>query len=224
MKKWNLQPRFWTASTLCFVVAGLVICALLITLLVQKYQSEEEPQRRLVLSPYCGDNTCTGNENSVNCSIDCGDMCGDGVCGQTEDTVTCSADCGYSCGDDYCSLAENTVSCPVDCGEACGDGVCGSSEKTNSCPEDCGTSCGDGACNGREDPETCPEDCDEEYKYLKTFEGTWKKSGDNPRPEEYDVRVEKRGNENYLVGFPEGEHRIYKVEEPAEKLPHVPTK
>jgi hypothetical protein len=44
----------------------------------------------------CGDGACEGDENSLNCELDCGEapFCGDGTCGAGEDPCVCPEDCG----------------------------------------------------------------------------------------------------------------------------------
>ncbi len=46
---------------------------------------------------YCGDGTCSSEENCNSCSKDCGTckaFCGDGACSSDEDCSTCGQDCG----------------------------------------------------------------------------------------------------------------------------------
>ncbi|MCR4369219.1 MAG: hypothetical protein NUV67_04920 [archaeon] len=67
--------------------------------------------------PFCGDNSCGGNETSVSCPSDCGAVCGDGACTNTESKQTCPADCGPNrvCGDGACTPGENYNNCAADC-------------------------------------------------------------------------------------------------------------
>jgi hypothetical protein len=48
----------------------------------------------------CGDGVCEGQEDGVNCAVDCGDVpgCGDGICDPGEDRCSCAADCGAPAG------------------------------------------------------------------------------------------------------------------------------
>ncbi len=87
----------------------------------------------------CGDGSCTGSENKLNCLQDC-----------------------YSCGDNTCDTPYESINnCPVDCAY-CGDGICNLDEDCTSCSEDCGTCppyCGDALCNGDETCLICSTDC-----------------------------------------------------------------
>jgi uncharacterized repeat protein (TIGR01451 family) len=124
-----------------------------------------------LLQGYCGDGTCTPNEE-LSCPADCGGdgidffpiivqtvqpgvlqtvepdlcanaVCGDGVCTEGCETAgSCTADCGTSCDDIIC-----------------GDGVCAWNDCEGSwnCEADCQW-CGDGICAAAEQGQ-CPEDC-----------------------------------------------------------------
>jgi uncharacterized repeat protein (TIGR01451 family) len=140
----------------------------------------------LMQSGYCGDGTCTPNEE-LSCPADCGGggiilypivvqtlepdqcsnaVCGDGVCTEGCETAgSCTTDCGVSCddvicGDGVCAWndCEGSWNCEADC-QWCGDGICAAAEQ-GECPEDCGGSvCGDGVCATDESSRSCPADC-----------------------------------------------------------------
>lgn len=107
---------------------------------------------------FCGDYVCNGNENSSNCSQDCGPApsCGDDVCNGNENPLTCSLDCDDVCGDNYCSGDETVLNCSSDCDAVCGDGYCTGIENQTNCLEDCGTLyvCGNSIIEGNE---TCDD-------------------------------------------------------------------
>ena len=88
----------------------------------------------------CGDGICEGDEDALNCSVDCsgGSYCGDGTCDPGEDICSCSDDCGlpplsevpnstcsdgidndcdgvFDCNDTNC---ETDPTCNVTCGAA----------------------------------------------------------------------------------------------------------
>lgn len=126
----------------------------------------------------CGDGTCEGEEDSSNCSIDCGAgaVCGDGTCDAGEDQCNCATDCGSppasetDCSDGVDNDCDGaTDGDDSDCATGgCGDGVCeGGGEDCFSCPSDCrcagpscSACCGDGVCAGPgESSGNCPVDC-----------------------------------------------------------------
>jgi hypothetical protein len=135
-------------------------------------------------STYCGDGNCDDNENSDNCSQDCGPQtpltyCGDGTCDEDENYNTCAQDCpppapAQVCGDGSCDASsEDYKSCPSDCPAPtsyCGDGFCDlASENPTDCPQDCSTiTCGNSTCDTQsgEDSLTCPQDCTELAAYV----------------------------------------------------------
>jgi beta-glucanase (GH16 family) len=110
-------------------------------------------------STYCGDGTCSGPEDSCNCSDDCGpppaseSVCDDGLDDDCDGNTDCDdTDCNGdpacvppSCGDSTCAPAEDQCNCPEDCGTppatetTCNDGM----------DEDCDgdVDCDDSNCN-----------------------------------------------------------------------------
>jgi hypothetical protein len=115
----------------------------------------------------CGDGICEDVEEGI-CEADCGDappapFCGDNSCNGNETKVSCPSDCGY-CGNGVCDNGETCDTCPADCPEPpsapfCGDDVCNGSETPSTCSDDCGT-CDNGTCDNGEDHLLCPDDCD----------------------------------------------------------------
>lgn len=110
----------------------------------------------------CGDSTCEGIEDSLNCEIDCGPppFCGDAFCDQNESSCSCPIDCGQppiteiSCNDGI----DNDCDLLVDCNDSncSGNPVCspscfsqGASCTTNSqcCSNKCKGSPGQKVCN-----------------------------------------------------------------------------
>ncbi|MBU1130482.1 DUF11 domain-containing protein, partial [Patescibacteria group bacterium] len=82
--------------------------------------------------PFCGDESCNGEETCSSCPEDCGECevepyCGDGSCNNEETCSTCPEDCGQCeqpgpyCGDGSCNGSETCSSCSADCG-SCGGG------------------------------------------------------------------------------------------------------
>ena len=70
--------------------------------------------------PYCcGDHTCEGSEDSLNCEIDCGPspVCGDGFCDAGEDSCNCGADCPgpCQCGGNQSPCGSNSECCSNNC-------------------------------------------------------------------------------------------------------------
>jgi len=126
----------------------------------------------------CGDGTCNGNENAVNCPVDCGSYappahtscCGDGVCNGDEDVASCLTDCGCEANEDCDDGSEctqdvcNAGACeynPVFDGSPCAAGICcAGSCKTPTCTSD--TDCSDAnACTTDtcQNPWTCTASC-----------------------------------------------------------------
>ncbi|MDX1556312.1 MAG: DUF4215 domain-containing protein, partial [Xanthomonadales bacterium] len=71
--------------------------------------------------PVCGDGECRGNEDPINCPVDCGppDVCGDAVCDPSESCSSCEIDCGVcpptECNNDgICNDGEDCLGC-ADC-------------------------------------------------------------------------------------------------------------
>lgn len=60
----------------------------------------------------CGDGTCSFDESSASCAVDCSVGCGNGVCSNDESSNTCPADC---------AAAACTVPEPASCA---GDTIC----------------------------------------------------------------------------------------------------
>jgi len=124
-----------------------------------------------VNAPVCGDETCEGTENCLNCEEDCGvcpPVCGDETCEGTENCSNCEEDCGVCppvCGDETCEGTENCTNCHADCGvcpPVCGDATCEGAEDCSNCQADCRVCapvCGDATCEGAEDCSNCQADC-----------------------------------------------------------------
>jgi hypothetical protein len=111
----------------------------------------------------CGDNKCTGGENSSSCPSDCSsNPCGNGVCDSGETSQNCPEDCSSNpCGNGACDPGETPMTCAVDCSaNPCGNGVCEPGESPMTCAVDCPvTLCGNGVCDAGESTMTCPGDC-----------------------------------------------------------------
>lgn len=128
----------------------------------------------------CGDGICSGMENSLVCSKDCGPApyCGDGTCDDGESQCSCSDDCGVppvsellSCDDNTDNDCDTLVDCAdSDCfnDAACqvpdcdNDGLCEPGEDCNSCSNDCA-----GQSKGKPDSRFCCGD-----GILQNAEGT----------------------------------------------------
>ena len=127
---------------------------------------------------FCGDGTCTGDEDVRSCPEECeaADLCGDALCGDSEDAATCPGDCPASCGDGLCTASEDVDSCEPDCGPLSCKDKCGAFTEGGACQCDgacvgrgdccldifaqCGVSfCGDDACTDGEDAQSCASDC-----------------------------------------------------------------
>jgi hypothetical protein len=103
----------------------------------------------------CGDLVCEGNEDSNNCSIDCGaaPFCGDATCDPSEDECNCATDCG--------APPATETNCTDGFDEDC-DGGADCNDPTADCDGHpaCSSSCGNGTCDAGEDCNTCSSDCD----------------------------------------------------------------
>jgi len=114
----------------------------------------------------CGDNTCSGEETSLNCAIDqCKQLCGNNVCDESEgeNADTCPMDCTCNM-DGKCDSWETTNSCPLDC--TCGNRVCDVElgENVANCMNDCACNANYN-CEAWEDKEHCPRDCGVKAEY-----------------------------------------------------------
>jgi subtilisin family serine protease len=103
----------------------------------------------------CGDGTCQGEEDSGNCSIDCGApaFCGDANCDPGEDECNCAVDCG--------SPPITETNCTDGQDEDC-DGGADCNDPSGDCDAhpSCSTSCGNGNCEPGEDCNNCSSDCE----------------------------------------------------------------
>ena len=120
---------------------------------------------------FCGDGSCSADENCATCPADCGSCCGNGQCETvySETELTCPADCGSAatCGDTVCdaNIGETCSTCSADCGTCCGDGTCSVEygETSDNCSADCppAESCGNGSCSASagETCDSCALDC-----------------------------------------------------------------
>jgi hypothetical protein len=75
-------------------------------------------------APFCGDNSCNGNEDSILCVNDCGSICGDGICNGEETRCNCVEDCGECVTKDVCGSA------------TCEEDICVWEIKDNCCGND----------------------------------------------------------------------------------------
>ncbi|MBM4343362.1 MAG: hypothetical protein FJ100_08290 [Deltaproteobacteria bacterium] len=96
----------------------------------------------------CGNKTCDGGENNINCAADCTTKCGNGVCESGENSTNCPSDCkphicDSYCGSKYTSSSGSICYCDATCkgsgyGDCCGwNGATGS--KNYACS---GSTCG----------------------------------------------------------------------------------
>ena len=120
---------------------------------------------------FCGDGSCSADENCATCPADCGNCCGNGQCETlfTETELTCPADCARTptCGDHVCdaNIGENCSTCSADCGSCCGNGTCDHQygETSVTCSADCQPAefCGNGICSAAagETFSNCAFDC-----------------------------------------------------------------
>jgi hypothetical protein len=103
----------------------------------------------------CGDDVCSGLENSLVCEKDCGPApyCGDLICNNGETPCSCAGDCGAPPGSEALSCNDN-IDNDCDSLADCDDPDC-FSDTACQAPE-CDN---DGICEPGEDCQGCGGDC-----------------------------------------------------------------
>ena len=108
----------------------------------------------------CGDGTCEGSEDSLNCEVDCGPppVCGDALCDPGEDQCSCPGDCGMppatetNCTDGIDNDCNEGTDCAdPDCAADPACVACG--ETGSTCTDD--SQCCSNKCKGKEGSKTC---------------------------------------------------------------------
>ena len=117
---------------------------------IETFENTTSNTIMVLLGGFCGDDICSGAENSETCLADCEQVCGDGICNYP-------GDAGYreACLTDYCSDCIDSI---ADCDP--GD-VCAEVNGNVTCVQGPGF-CGDGYCYNEpytEDCNNCVEDC-----------------------------------------------------------------
>ena len=126
------------------------------------------------MSTVCGDDVCSGDEDTAACCADC--PCAEGTCNPVLNTCVTTI-----CGDGTCDAGEG-ITCPEDCAR-CGNGACDEGE---SCCTDCGCF-GDEVC----DPLTvsCVTVTDEE---ILTFDHSAPAGADGTPPSAEEQEAHER--------------------------------